>query len=85
MWVILLILFIFLYQNEHETYKEFQINKLFKKNSTCHHVFNMNNYYMRIVCKSIAIFKRPSLSTNFDAQNAKQSWLDMTQGWSNAK
>jgi hypothetical protein len=68
-----LFLFIFLYQNGHETYKEHQINKLFLKNSTGHHAFNMNNYYMPIVRKSLAIFKRRSLSTIFDAQNTKQS------------
>jgi hypothetical protein len=80
-----LILFIFLYQNEHETYKKHQINKLFLKISTCHHVFNMNNYYMPIVWKSLAIFKRPSLSTNFDAQNTKQTWLDIEKGWLDTK
>lgn len=78
-------LFIYLYQNEHETYKEHQINKLFLKISSCHHVFNMNNYYMPIVRKSLAIFKRPSLSIDSDAQNTKQSWLDIEQGWSNTK
>jgi hypothetical protein len=80
-----LILFIILYQIEHETYNKHQINKLFFKISTGHHVFNMNNYYMPIVCKSLAIFKRPSLSTNSDAQKTKQSWLDIKQGWSNTK
>jgi hypothetical protein len=67
-----LILLFFLYQIEHETYNEHQINKFFFKMSTGHYVFNMNNYYMPIVCKSLAIFKRPSLSTNSEAQKTKQ-------------